>query len=223
MESHTKTCIINVGLGGWYPKGSERLKRSLIYHGFAWDILIWTDWPNDNFDKSCAYNVKAAAFEEAIKAGYTHILWCDSSVWAINDISPVLDKLNEQGYYLLASGYNAAQTCSDRCLKYFDLDRDDAELIPDTQTTVMGVNMDNPDGFSFMQMWLQAARDGVFKGSRLHDDQSEDPRFLFHRQDQSAATCIAGHLNLKLEYLGEKVSYYEPQLKESVVLTMRGM
>ena len=42
MESSVKHCIINASNGaGWYPKGTKRLKESLIYHGFNGDIITF--------------------------------------------------------------------------------------------------------------------------------------------------------------------------------------
>jgi hypothetical protein len=223
MESKVKACVINAAIGSWYPEGQKRLKQSLIHHGFNWDILTWTDWPNDSFDKSCNYNVKAAAFEEAIKQGYTHILWLDASVWAVKDPNPIFDIINETGYYFWANGYNCAQECSDICLHYFELSRDQAEQMPIASTSMFGVNINNPIGKEFIERFLQSAKDRVFHGSRFHDNQSSDPRFLWHRQDQSAASIIANQLGCKIHNPRDLSSYYETQLPESVIFTMRGM
>jgi hypothetical protein len=223
MNSNTKACIISAGIGGWYPKGVERLKRSLIYHGFNWDILTWTDWPNNSFDNSCNYNVKAAAFEEAIKQEYTRILWLDASVWAIKDPNPIFDIIDQKGYYFWANGYNCAQECSDICLDYFKISRDIAEQMLVVSTSMFGVNITNPIGKEFIEKFLKSAKDKVFHGSRLHDNQSSDPRFLWHRQDQSAASIIANQLKCEVHQPGDLSSYYANSLPESVIFTMRGM
>lgn len=222
MESSNKACIINVALGGWYPQGQNRLVKSLNFHGWNWDVLTWTDWPNDNYDKSCPYNVKAAAFEEAINQGYTHILWLDCSVWAVKDPNPIMDIINNEGYYIGQSGYNCAQTCSDKCLDYFEVTRDEAETMMDCHSGVMGVYTSNPTAKEFIEKFIQAGKDGAFLGSRLHNGQSEDPRFLFHRQDQSAASIISSKLEMKLSIFGEMVAYY-PEKIDNVIFALRGM
>jgi len=223
MESKVKACVINAAIGGWYPEGQKRLVKSLNLHGFNWDILTWTDWPNDLYDKSCNYNVKAAAFEEAINQGYTHILWLDCSVWAVKDPNPIFDIINETGCYFWANGYNCAQECSDICLEYFQVSRDQAEQMLIASTSMFGVNITNPIGKEFIERFIQSAKDKVFHGSRFHDNQSSDPRFLWHRQDQSAASIIANQLGCKIHNPGDLSSYYETQLPESVIFTMRGM
>lgn len=223
MDSANKAVIINAALGGWYPQGQKRLIRSLNVHGYPWDVMTWcNEWPNDNYDKSCPYNVKAAAFEEAIKAGYTHIIWADCSMWLQNPIEPLFDFINQQGYYLGQSGFNCAQSCSDKCLEYFGITRDEAEYIPDCQSGLFGVYIDNPIAKQFIETWIQSAKDGAFIGSRLHDNQSLDPRFLFHRQDQSCASIIAGKLGMKLRLFGNYVSYYPNNISD-VIFSCRGM
>jgi hypothetical protein len=224
MESNKRACIINAAIGGWYPRGQQRLKESLNLHGFSYDFLGWNGWPNDNFDKSCPYNIKAAAFEEAIKAGYTHILWLDCSVWAIKDPNPIFDVINEEGYYVGRSGFNCAQCCSDICLNYFGIDRDTAEGYHDCSSGILGVNLEHEQGSEFINRWLQAAKDKVFHGSRFHDNQSQDKRFLFHRQDQSAASIIMGQMGLKMYDPGIYAMYYQDSgIPESVIFLLRGM
>ncbi len=224
MDCNVKHCIINASNGaGWYPKGTERLKRSLIHHGYSGDILTWNDWPNDNFDKSCPYNIKAAAFQEAIKMGYTHILWLDCSVWAIQDPNKIFDVINEQGHYFWSSGYNCAQVCSDKCLQYFETSRDEAEKMIDCSTSMFGINLYNEDSARFIYRFMKAAKDGAFTGSREHDGQSKDARFLFHRQDQSCASIILNKLGMKIHDPGQYSSYYQKEVGESVIFLMRGM
>jgi hypothetical protein len=222
--SKVKVCILNASNGtGWYPVGSQRLKRSLIHHGYAHDLLFFSNWPNNEFDKMCPYNIKAAAFAEALKKDYDIILWADCSVWAINYPYPVLDIINHDGYYFWRSGYNCAQTCSDACLDYFGVDRDTAETYQDVSTSLFGIHTKNELGARFINEWLKSAREGQFKGSREHDGQSADPRFLFHRQDQSCASLIANKLGLKIHEEGNHIQYYKKKQPDHLIFTMRGL
>lgn len=194
-----RTCFLNCGIGLWYSRGSDRLRDSLLQHGFPGDILIWKDWPEIKFPRSSIYNCKAAAMLQAMEAGYTTLIWGDSSIYATQPVQSFVDEINAKGYWLGQSGHNAAQTCSDACLNYFGVSRDKAEKIHDSATGLFGLNIENPTSRQFAEQFIQAARDGVFKGSRQHGGQSRDRRFLFHRNDQSAATMIAHRLGMKLD------------------------
>jgi hypothetical protein len=191
-----------------------------MYHGFHGDIIQFDTWPNSYYDQNNPYHIKASAIEEALQRKYSHILWLDCSVWALKDPNPIFDIINEQGYYLWKSGYNCAQVCSDACLNYFQVSREEAEKMPDCSSSMLGFNTENPIGKEFIRIWLQSAHDGVWNGSRLHDNQSSDPRFLFHRQDQSAASIIANKLGMKMHDPG--LSHYYPPT-EKTILTMRGI
>ena len=221
--------LVNAGVNHWYPKGSERLRKSICETSPSVETLIYSGFPNDVFVKSNPYNIKASAIFEAAKriiGGFKEsFLWADCSVWAIKDISPIFDIIERDGYYLLSSGYNAAQTCSDKCLDYFGITRDEAEKIPDSSTMVFGFKNGHKIGMEFICEFITASMMGVFEGSREHDNQSQDPRFLFHRQDQSAATCIAHKLGMKLHSFGEHVAYDQDGVTppESVVMLARGM
>lgn len=210
----SKIAVINAALGGWYPVGQRRLRRSLIETGFAGDILCWEDWPNDHFDKGCVYNVKASAFVEAISLGYEIILWIDCSGWAIKDITPIIKRVHDNGYFILSSKHNCAQTCSDRCLEHFRVSRDEAEHIPDSSTITFGIRRTNPIAESFLSKWIDSALAGAFFGNREHDPaDSKDPRFLFHRQDQACASLAAHQSKMKLTDFGGLCAYDVPPME----------
>lgn len=208
-------------LVGWYPEGAARLRASIISKDTT--ILHYAGYPISGYNESNPYTVKASAIEKAIDEGFTKILWMDCSVWCIKDIQPIWDIIDNQGYYFTSSGYNAAQTCSDKSLAYFGITRDEAEMMPDSNTAIFGVDLDHTQGSEFIYRWLKASKDGVFDGSRYHDNQSSDPRFMFHRQDQSAATLLIGLMGLNFTEAGLYQSANISQYKDSVVLLMCGM
>lgn len=222
LRDNHKRCVINAGIGLWYCKGAERLKGALVGSGWpAKDILSYQHWPNDKFDKSCVYNVKAACFYEAIHAGYTTILWADASMWNQKPIDPLIEEIERDGYFLGTSGYGAAQTTTDAQLAYFGVTRDQAAQWPDSATGLFGVDLQNPVAKKFIDEWMEAAVNGAFGGSRLHAGQSEDPRFAFGRQDQAAASIIAGKNGMKLGDIGRFVSFaWDPPTK---MFLSRGM
>jgi hypothetical protein len=158
---------------------------------------MWTEFPNKKYDEKNVYNAKAAAFEEAILQGYDQILWLDSPVVAMRDVSPIFEKIEREGYLTLQNGYyTCAQICNDTCLEYFKVTRDEAEKIPERASGIIGISMKNKKASEMIHMFIRACKDGACNGSRKHDGQSKDPRFKFHRQDQSVISLCANAVGL---------------------------
>jgi hypothetical protein len=217
MENINKAVIINCGVGGWYGHGSRRLAKSLNFVGWAGNTLIYDDMypPNSHSHEEVPYYMKIAAFEAAIKEGYTHILWCDSSMWAVSNPVKLFDVIDEQGYWFFSTGYNLAQSVNDHALASVGLSRDEAEQTTEWASGLVGVNLNNPNGKNLYKSWKEYMDMGLSKGSRLHDNQSADKRFLFHRQDQSCLNLSAWKHKLRNEKETDFVSYagtgYNPE------------
>jgi hypothetical protein len=214
-------CIINAAIGQWYPKGQERLKNSLEGK-FDGDLLMFESFPTLGYDETNIYNVKASCLEYAISQGFELILWADCSMYAVKNTQAIFDILETDGFYVETNGMNAAQECSDNCLAYFNVNRNDAEYLPMCSSGLIGVNMKHEKGKLFAEKWIKAAKDGAFAGSRLHDGQSMDFRFKWHRQDQSAASIIANQLGLKMYPLG-KFMNYAPSDNQNLIFLCQGM
>lgn len=210
MENINKAIIVNCGIGGWYKSGSERLERSLIFHGFAGQILIWKDElpPNSPPHNENPYAFKIYAIEEAIYRGHDTLLWLDSSFWNIKDCTPIFDIIADKGIFGFRTGYNCAQTCSDAALNWAGFTRDEAELLPEIASGACGLRLDNPDGKAVFEMWKEGMELGLFKTNRNHDlNDSKDPRMLHARQDQSIWSLAIHKRKLYVDD-ADYVSYY---------------
>lgn len=217
-------CIVSCGAGKWYAQGVDRLERSLIYHGFAGATILYRDLPpGAPIHQQIPYAMKLTALKAAVDRGYQRILWLDASIVCIRNPSDMFDWIGHHGTYLYRSGYNCAQSVSDACLDNFGISRNQAELMPECASNVVGFDMGNPTGKKFFDWWHESSLDGSFKGSRDHDDQSRDPRFLFHRQDQSAASLIAHWLKMDIQPAGHFAQDYEPVMPQSVIFHRQGL
>jgi len=203
-----KAVIISAGVGGWYPVGIRRLERTLNFEGWGGSILTWQDYPPDSPNHNdIPYYLKISAFEAAIKQGFTHILWVDASFFAVKNPMKMFDIINEQGFWFFSTGYNLAQSVNDAALQFVGKTRDEAEQQTEWASGCVGVNLENPNGNELYHRWKFYMDAGLSKGSRLHDNQSSDPRFLFHRQDQSCLNLAIWELGLKNERVDDMVSY----------------
>jgi len=226
MENINKAVIICAGIGGWYGHGVKRLEKSLNFVGWAGDVMTWTDYPTPECYKHdhIPYYMKIAAFEEALKKGYTHICWVDASFYAVSNPMPLFDLINEQGYYFFSSGYNLAQSVNDRALAAVGLSRDEAADVTEWATGCVGINFENPDGKKLYTQWKDYMDAGLSIGGRNHDGGSNDPRFLHHRQDQSCMSLAAWKLGLTnkrgIDFVSYKNTGYNP---EQVIFFIEGI
>lgn len=207
-------CIINIGCGQWYAKGSERLERSLIYHGYPGGILLWKDRlpMGSPTHQENPYAMKVYAFQYAIDHGYTNILWLDSSAWCIRYPKIHMEAMDRDGYYLFHSGFNCAQWTNDNCLNYFGITREEAEHIPMLASGVLGLNMGTEIAREFFAQWKNAMLAGAFKGSWSN-----------HRHDQSAASIIAHRLGMRQHAHQLHEFYYQSEMPETVEFALMGM
>lgn len=206
--TQNKAVIICAGIGGWYSAGVRRLERTLNFEGWGGSVMTWTEYPqNCPTHEEVPYYMKIAAFEEAITQGYTHILWVDASFFAVSNPMKMFDIINEQGFWFFSSGYNLAQSVNDYTLQFVGKTRDEAEQQTEWASGCVGINLENPNGKALYEKWKFYMDAGLSRGSRLHDNQSQDPRFLFHRQDQSCLNLAIWDLGLKNDRVEDMVSY----------------
>lgn len=203
-----KNCIINVGIGGWYPNGTQRLIDSTESYRNGIDILTWQDIlpPGSRSHAESNYGFKTYAFREAFNQGYENVLWCDSSIYAIKDIAPVFERLNEYGYYFIDNGFSLAETGTDRLLDFENIGRIEADAITEITTCLFGIT---EEILQVYLQWLIYEQNNLFNGNRQHDPKdSAHPRFRFCRHDQSALSLAAYKFKVKPNgKYGELLSY----------------
>jgi hypothetical protein len=136
----------------------------------------------------------------------------------------MFDIINDQGFYFFSSGYNLAQSVNDNALAAVGLSRDEAEGINEWASGCVGINIENPDGKNLYRLWKEYMDMGLSIGSRLHDNQSQDERFLFHRNDQSCLSLAAHRLGLKNNRGLDMVAYKgTPHNKEELIFFIGGI
>lgn len=227
MDSNVKATLINASWGAWYPRGTDRLVRSMIHHGWNYDINIWKDRsPDELFVSKFPYTIKASAFNWAVQNGYKRILWMDCSLWAIKDPNKLMEIIDEKGGLFIKSGYNLAQTSGDSDLLWAGRTRFQAEQLPELWSCIFGVNMETEEGKKFFFHFMEAYSYGVFNTPREHGGLSKDPSFLHARQDQTAASwayykagfdCMMEPWEILQPYAKEK------EANENTIVLMRGM
>lgn len=220
-------CIVNVGFGAWYAKGSRRLERSLIHHGFPGAIKCWTDElpPGSPTHQECPYGMKPHAIQWALDQGHKSILWLDSSAWCVKYPRVHEQAMGRDGYYLVGNGeWRADQWTNDACLQHFGITREQARDIPLVSGGIIGLDFRNEIAREFMARYKNAKEAGVFKGSwTAVSSEGSGDRYRGHRHDQSCASIIAHQLGLLLHPEETYDMYYKPDMPETVEFALAGM
>lgn len=120
------------------------------------------------------YAFKIYAFRAALSAGFTQILWVDSSCFAIKNVQPCFDEIERDGFLFQDSGFFANQYINDKALEYFGITREQArEIKLIGNAGLLGLNLELHLPNVFLQRWEQAMLDKIFVGKWNNDDKTE--------------------------------------------------
>ncbi len=187
---------------GRYKQLLERQEDSLI-EWFEGDYLHFNSEeevgaPLHRFNP---YAFKIYAFDVAISRGYNSILWIDSSVYAVNEVEPVFDHIEQNGYLMQEAGQYVGWWANDYTLDYFGLDRDSQMTAPMYGNAgLLGLDFTNITARKFFSRWTKSMLAGCFKGEwhNKNKTESEDERSI-----------IANEMGLKY-VSGEEWLEYKP-------------
>lgn len=225
-----KKCIISfANEKGRYVQNLSRLSESLRnnfdgdFLGFIGEASIGAPKHEDN-----PYAFKIYAFQKAIEAGYTQILWLDSSCFAIKNVQPIFDEMENNGYIMQEAGHYAGNWANDRCLKYFGVTRDMAmEMLCYGNAGFLGLNFEYPTPRIFFDRWSESMKAGIFQGAWTNEDnsESEDERCRGHRHDMACGSIIANQLGMVYKSGNEWLQYaglYDETANETIIIKAQG-
>ena len=197
--------IVTYGDRGTFPAGVERQGKA---HALVRTTIQWLPMyqlPADYKRFRERRNLfKLYAMREAHRAGFTSVMWWDSSIWAVRDPVPAFDALEEHGVYLLNLGEINGVWTNDVCLNIMGVTREEAMQQLQVISGFWGVNFNDPRGKAlFDEMWEHAhAKVSPYDGPKFAEWMPEkhrwgigwvsnDKRVRGHRSDQSVLSCIA--------------------------------
>lgn len=223
-----KHCIVNFS-DYKFKAGQDRLRESLIKHGYLGDIILFNEFSEvgSKLHLEVPYQFKVYAIEKARQMGYDVVLYCDASLYAIKDVMPVIFHIIEKGYLLEYCGFKAGQYSTDLCLNEFGLTRDDAMNIKLHSAGFTGLNFKNEKATQFFDRWLKLAKEEItFCGDWNNNSKqcSQDERCLGHRHDQTTASIIAHQL--EMERINPHFMQYQydgVETKENTIFNCRGI
>ena len=198
--------VVNVAVGGWYPRGQARLRATLIRRGYEGAFDFWLNEypPGSPSHQQSNYSFKTYALTEAARRGRDVLLWVDASGFAVGDVRPVFDEVVADGYFTIDIGPDKqvqGRWCSDKALAIFGYTRDQAMAMKQVSGMCVGVDLRTAVGREILGRWHRFSQTpGCFHGpwSNERGQASPDPRCLGHRHDQAALSIIVHELSLKV-------------------------
>lgn len=230
---------------GNYMKMMDRLEFSLNKVGFDGMLYFYNhekeihpDCPYHMSDDPALYSevvpygFKPWAMKNAIDDGCDIVIWADSAIYATQPLADFIQHIEREGYIFFDNiGYSVGDFTSDKCLEYFEWDREKSFRYKMLMMCLFGINVHNERAMEFFNRYFQAAKDKVpYRGSwdNVNGDVSTDSRVCGARHDQSCGSIIVADLNLTITH-GQSTyfAYFEHkskmQIAQSVCLWSQGL
>jgi hypothetical protein len=137
------------------------------------------------------YAFKAWGIRDAIKAHYTHILWCDACIIP-RDLTPIWEMLDRQGYWISRNGWTNWEWTAQSAYPLLGVTPEENKQIPHVVATTFGINANHPTGQKIAEEYFRLAQNGSFCGPWTGGVGIQ------HRHDQTALSLIAHRVGAKL-------------------------
>lgn len=193
-----------------YALGQKRLAASLnSYKKLMFDNYVTIDSPTHS---ASPYQFKVHSIEAALELDDI-VLWADSSMKLVGDLSKIEKIIIEEGYFFQEAGHFVRDWSTDETLKYFGLTRKTNYLM--FIAGLIGVNKNNRIAMQWFKEWKQSAIDGHFRGP-----------WDRHRHDMLCGSVIAEKLGMKYKRGGSFIAYLGPGYSDpepGIVFTCQGL
>ena len=216
----SKRCVVNVATGHYVPI-QKRLVRSLADCGWSGGVLVWTDTlpPGSPPHDAAPYGFKLHAIAEALRMGFTSLLWLDAPCFAARPLDPIFEAIERDGHCFVSGGEQLGNWTSDACLRAFGIDRDAAMKMALLNGAFIGVDLEHARTREWYRRIVQQCEAGLFQGAALTEHApadvrarnidkdtghlSDDPRCWGHRHDEAVGSCLAHLLGMEIGTIGE--------------------
>jgi len=197
----------------------SRPQRRLINSLGDYPKLMFTDYAQigSPTHQESPYEFKIYAIEKAFEQDDI-VLWLDSSVYRVGDISVIENIVKETGFFGEEAGHWVGSWTNKHTRQYFDLTEEESKVPGGFfmfSAGILGLNKKSEVAMEFFKQWKASAKAGCFAGD-----------WLDHRHDMTCASIIASRLGLKYQRGGSHCAYLGPGYstpEQGVVFYLQGM
>jgi hypothetical protein len=214
-----RRCVLNVATGSYVPL-QTRLTDSLAEVGWIDGVMTWTDRfpPGSPPHEAAPYGFKIFAIAEALRRGFSSVLWLDAPCYAAQPLGPVFERIEREGHCFVSGNERLGNWASDACLTAFGVTRDQAMEMPLLNGAFIGLDLEHARAREWFRRIVQQCEAGLFKGAALTEHAppdvrarnvdkdtghlSDDPRCWGHRHDEAVGSALAHLLGMEFTPLG---------------------
>lgn len=194
-----------------YLSGQRRLANSIK----GYETLMFSDYKQigSPTHQESPYQFKIHAIEKALEKDPI-VLWMDSSMKVVGDLSVIENIIKNDGYFMEEAGHYVRTWCKPETREWFQLKPEEDNFIM-FSAGLLGLNFNNPDAQLWFAAWKTSALAGHFKGDWSN-----------HRHDMTCGSIIAQRMRFKYQSGGTYMNYIGPgyaKSKDSVVIHCIGL
>ena len=160
-ETKNRCILIYASYNSHYPQRALRLLRDLKECGYSGHVMLRIGgFPNICNDgiKLCAlpFMFRIAFFREALKMGFTQILYLDGALHPLDDLSEVFDAMDNYGFFSchMSGGWFTPDRFHTQA-KFYDLPAEVRSSIPFIQGYATGLNFTDKKICQLFEVWSQ--------------------------------------------------------------------
>lgn len=163
------------------------------------------------------YAFKPYAIKKVKDMGYDIVLWADSPVYPIKNMTPILNKLKTKGVLLIDNvGWSIASYTNDKCLELLQMDKKKAEKSKMVMACFMAFDFRTELANKIFDEYYHHATTGAYNGEWTN-----------HRHDQSVISILAVKHKIRLTNPASIICYAnEPShtwLDKAVLISNRSL
>jgi hypothetical protein len=210
--------VVSFANNSFYQEKMKRLQASVEAQGVKFIGYTSFEQVGCKPHSEIPYQFKPYAIQKAISEGVTTLLWCDSPIVAIGDLTPVFEYIEKNSYMFFNNyGHPLGNWANKKSLDWFALDKNKAMYIKQIMACCMGFNC--KDGFvlDLLQSYRTLSPD-LYPGS--WDDHRHDQTVMSLKINEYGLKILEGHKTFFIYEHFKQVPEFQP-ISDSVCLVSR--